>query len=210
MKTLLYNFIYILLISSITILLPVSNKNIVASNIYDDYLILVNKENSLDKNYIPNNLVMINDIDYIIRKNEPILLEETAYRYLNLLFSDAESHELSLTVFSGYRSYEKQKKLWNNNPDEYYVAKPGFSEHQTGLCVDISTRNTGLTINFKYTKEYIFLKENAYKYGFILRYPENKEVITGYNFEPWHYRFVGVENAKEIYNKKISLEEYLS
>lgn len=210
MKTLLYNFIYILLISSITILLPVSNKNIIASNIYDDYLILVNKENSLDKNYIPNNLVMINDIDYIIRKNEPILLEETAYRYLNLLFSDAESHELSLTVFSGYRSYEKQKKLWNNNPDEYYVAKPGFSEHQTGLCVDISTRNTGLTINFKYTKEYIFLKENAYKYGFILRYPENKEVITGYNFEPWHYRFVGVENAKEIYNKKISLEEYLS
>ena len=134
---------------------------------------------------------------------------EVYYNYL-LLYNEAFENDLELTIFSGYRSFEKQEKIWSNNPNENYVAKPGYSEHQTGLAIDVSRKDIGLTKNFKNTKEYQYLKNNAYKYGFIIRYPEDKEYITGYLFEPWHLRYVGEDIAKEIYEHNLTLEEYLS
>ena len=93
-----------------------------------------------------------------------------------------------------------------------YSAKPGESEHQTGLCVDFITSTMGseLTVEFANTEAFVWLSENAYRFGFILRYPEGKESITGYTYEPWHYRFVGREAATDIYFGNLTLEEYLN
>ena len=88
-------------------------------------------------------------------------------------------------------------------------AKPGHSEHQTGLAVDIMGSNNDYNL-FAESKEFEWMKNNAYKYGFILRYPEHKENITGFKYEPWHYRYVGKDVAKYIYENKLSLEEYFS
>ena len=128
---------------------------------------------------------------------------------------------------SAYRSYERQKELF----DDYILSKmstlsmsyeeaknevlktsalPGHSEHQTGLCVDFVQGTTSLTNDFQYTTAFSWLKENAHKFGFILRYPENKESITGYNYEPWHYRFVGRTVASRIYEANICFEEYVA
>lgn len=176
----------------------------------DEFLILVNKDHPLNKEYIPNNLITIHTVDFIKREGETMLLNNQAFmNYLNL-YQDAIENNLDLTIFSTYRTYKKQQQLWDNNPNENYVAKPGQSEHQTGLAIDISRRDIGLTTNFMYTKEYQFLINNAYKYGFICRYPKDKEIITGYLFEPWHFRYVGIENAKKIYVDNLTLEEYLS
>ncbi len=93
-----------------------------------------------------------------------------------------------------------------------YSAKPGQSEHQTGLCIDFitSTMDDKLTVQFEETEAFAWLSENAYRFGFILRYPEGKEKITGYTYEPWHYRFVGREAATNMYFADLTLEEYLS
>lgn len=176
----------------------------------NNYLLLVNKDHPLCENFIPSNLVIIEKVDYIKRENELMLINEEALYYYNLLYADATKNNLHLTVFSAYRSYEKQNTLWNNNPNENYVARPGQSEHQTGLAIDISRRDIGLITNFMYTDEYIFLSNNAHKFGFINRYPLDKEIITGYMFEPWHYRFVGIDVATKIFQNKITLEEYLA
>ena len=92
-----------------------------------------------------------------------------------------------------------------------YSAKPGESEHQTGLCVDlISTDHPSLDVAFADNPAYAWLVENAHQFGFILRYPEGKEGVTGYSYEPWHYRFVGAQAASEIHEKGLTLEEYLN
>ena len=176
----------------------------------NEYLILVNKEHPLNNDYIPNNLVKVENVDYIQRENETMLINEETFYYYMLLYKDALKNDLDLTIFSAYRSYEKQNKIWQNNPNENYVARPGQSEHQTGLAIDISRRDIGLTSNFMFTNEYLYLKNNAHRFGFINRYPMDKEIITGYLFEPWHYRFVGVDIATEIYLNNITLEEYLA
>ena len=87
-------------------------------------------------------------------------------------------------------------------------ARKGHSEHQTGLAVDVEGENKDYDL-FENTKEFDWMNKNAHLYGFILRYPQNKTNITGFKFEPWHYRYVGKEIAKKIYEKKITLEEYL-
>ena len=116
-----------------------------------------------------------------------------------------------------YKLYKNQEDTYNlylktygKKYAESYVTHPGFSEHQTGLAIDISRRDIGLTSNFMFTNEYLYLKNNAHRFGFINRYPMDKEIITGYLFEPWHYRFVGVDIATEIYLNNITLEEYLA
>lgn len=203
----------LLLIYSILIVLSITNNSTHEASTKPDFLILVNKENPLSENYTPNNLVeltTLQKIDFINRLNEPMYINEEVLYYYKLLYNDALSNEIELTIFSAYRSFEKQESLWNKNPDINYLAPPGCSEHQTGLALDISTRNIGLTNNFTNTKEYLFLINNAYKYGFINRYPKGKEIITGYYFEPWHFRYVGIEHSKNIYNRNITLEEYLS
>ena len=113
---------------------------------------------------------------------------------------------------SSYRSYEEQKKTYNTYLKLYgqkyvsnYVALPGFSEHQTGLAVDIASKNNKI---FKNSKEYKWILENSYKYGFILRYTKSNQKITGYEEESWHFRYVGLEIAKYIYENNITYEEY--
>ncbi|UJS27382.1 M15 family metallopeptidase [Macrococcoides canis] len=135
---------------------------------------------------------------------------------LNQMIKDAKKDKQSLVVRSGYRSYQMQDKLYkaykaqDANADAY-SARPGHSEHQTGLAFDIGSVESArdFTISFGDTTEGEWLAQNAHKYGFIIRYPEGKTHITGYQYEPWHVRYVGTKIAQEIFNKKITLEEYL-
>lgn len=180
------------------------------TNASSDYLILVNKNNSISKDYVPKDLVNVTGVDYIKRENEVMKLNKKALECYQLLYNEAKKEGYNLTIFSAYRSYEKQQTLWEARQDENYVAKPGQSEHQTGLSVDISTRDIGITTNFMNSDAYKFLINNAYKYGFIIRYPKDKEDITGYYFEPWHYRYVGIDVSTKIFENKLTLEEYLS
>lgn len=131
---------------------------------------------------------------------------------LNKMFADAKAEKnLDMWVCSGFRSYTVQKNLYNSyvsrdgvkNADRY-SARPGYSEHQTGLAFDINYADS----RFTGTAQAVWLAENAHKYGFILRYPEGKESVTGYMYEPWHYRYIGVENAEKIYASGLTLEEY--
>lgn len=186
---------------------PIVEEN---KNSLDNYLILVNKDHPLEKNYVPSDLVCIHTVDFIKRENETMMLNSTAFISYLSMYEDALKHDLELTIFSAYRSFEKQETLWNNNPNENYVARAGHSEHQTGLAIDISRKDIGLTLNFMETEEYKYLVNNAHLYGFINRYPLDKEMITGYLFEPWHFRYVGIDVATTIYTNNLTLEEYLS
>lgn len=122
-------------------------------------------------------------------------------------------------AFSGYRSYEYQTSLYNRyvNRDgqeaaDRYSARPGYSEHQTGLAFDIGEKGNEdlwLTSEFGETPAGIWLMENAHQFGFILRYPEGKESITGFMYESWHYRYVGIEVASDVFNAQVTLEEHL-
>lgn len=132
--------------------------------------------------------------------------------------SDAAKEGIYLNAFSTYRSYWSQYTLYNSyvsnygqDPTDTFSAKPGFSEHQTGLAFDIGgvDRSLWAEDDFKYTDEAKWLKENCTKYGFILRYPEGKEWITGYMYESWHFRYIGVEHSKNFENSDLTLEEYL-
>ena len=131
---------------------------------------------------------------------------------------DAEAEGIYLNAFSTYRSYWAQARLYNDyvleygqDPTDTFSAKPGFSEHQTGLAFDIGgvDRSLWAEEDFKYTEEAEWLKKNCTKYGFILRYPEGKEWITGYMHESWHFRYIGTEHSKNFENSDLTLEEYL-
>lgn len=172
-------------------------------------IILINPKYYLDKNYVPTNLKEITTLSHIKRDGEIMYLEENCLNALTSLFLSAETLGLKLTIFSGYRPYTKQASLYENAKDKAYVAKPGHSEHQSGLAVDISTLDSGLITNFDKTDVFTFLENNAHKFGFILRYPKNKENITGYKYEPWHYRYVGTPLSTAIYNSSLTLEEYI-
>ena len=172
-----------------------------------DNLLLVNTNYYFEKNYTPTNLVKVTNVDFIKRNNQTMTLEKSTLDNYVMLYNEASKLGLNLTLFSGYRSYSYQENLYNNSTTGF-VAKPGSSEHQSGYAVDVSTKECGLTTNFENTLEFTFLKNNAHKYGFILRYPKNKEDITGYPYEPWHYRYVGNTCAKIIYQENLTLEEY--
>ena len=141
-------------------------------------------------------------------------LDSTVQSQANLMFADAKAVGLNIYLSSGFRSYSTQKTLYNNyvksdgraNADRY-SARPGHSEHQTGLAADINK----ISYTWHTTKDGSWLYNNCYKYGFIIRYTKNGESKTGYKFEPWHIRYVGVDIATKLYNKGnwISLEEYL-
>lgn len=170
--------------------------------------IFINKNYRLEKDYIPNNLVPIT-VNKIMRKGETMQANKNASIALTKLFNDAKKHHIKLTVFSAYRSYYKQELIYQNTIDKSYVALPGHSEHQTGLAFDISTLDAGLSNHFENSIEYLYLNNNAYKFGFIERYPKDKKEITNYPAEPWHYRYVGIDIAKIIYDEKLTLEEYI-
>ncbi len=139
-------------------------------------------------------------------------VDPTANAALQQMFADAAAAGLNMFVRSGFRSYSTQRTLYNNyvkrdgaDAADRYSARAGHSEHQTGLAFDINKANS----SFEGTPEAIWLAENCYKYGFIIRYPQGKEAVTGYIYEPWHVRYLGVETATAVYNSGLCLEEYL-
>ena len=173
-------------------------------------LILVNKYNYLPDNYEIEDLV---DMSIQVSFQGKQIKKEVYEAFYNMSMA-ARKENLKIVANSTYRDYEYQSTLYkrykNNKGQAYadkYAARPGHSEHQTGLSIDVSTLNSSLE-NFHETDEYKWLIENAHKYGFILRYPENKEHLTGYNYESWHYRYVGVDVATQIKNEDITFDEY--
>ena len=184
--------------------------NTINSNTDDDILLIVNKYYQLSSNYIPNLVEM--DDKYNHNKGYR-MMHPTAYAHFKEMVDEAKKDGIILFNVSAYRSYDTQYDLYNeyvknNGKDaaDTFSARAGFSEHQTGLATDINTSSS--KANFENSKEYAWLIENSYKYGFILRYPKNKEYLTGYKYEPWHYRYVGKEVAKYIYEHNITYEEY--
>jgi D-alanyl-D-alanine carboxypeptidase len=172
--------------------------------------ILVNKYLYLDKNYVPNNLEILNET----YSKKGIKLVKSAKAMFEKMYNDAKKEGYVIRIMSSYRSYEYQTYLYNKYKDQYgkkeadkYSARPGFSEHQTGLCIDIDDGKTNYE-NFDKSPSFTWMTNNSYKYGFILRYPKDKEKITGYMYEPWHYRYVGIDIAKFIHDNNITFDEY--
>lgn len=181
----------------------------------NDFMVLVNKTNVLSSDYVPSNLV-IPKIKFNGDVNNKYVVSEVAMA-LEDMFTDAKKENIVLLGVSGYRSYTYQDNLYKNKVRtkgkvyaDKYVALPGSSEHQLGLAMDlVSSEYATLDSGFAKTDAYKWLEDNMQNYGFILRYPEGKEDITGYAFEPWHIRYVGVEAAKDIKGRGVTLEEYL-
>lgn len=174
--------------------------------------ILVNKHNYLKEDYVPENLKNLSST-YALSNMK--MVEEAANAFESLS-KDASKENYKIIAMSTYRSYEYQVDLYNKyvksdgkDAADTYSGRPGNSEHQTGLAVDVYNQTETYT-NFEKTKEYNWMQENAYKYGFILRFPKDKENETGYEFESWHYRYVGKDIAKYIHKHNITLEEYIA
>lgn len=173
-------------------------------------LILVNKFHKLTKTYKPKDIVSISN-QYAYSGHS---IEKEVYGKYKEMWNAAKKQDLTLIATSSFRDYDFQKSLYdqyeNSNGQEWadsVSARPGHSEHQLGLALDIVTHNSTMD-NFDTTDEFKWLKDNAYRYGFILRYPKDKEYITGYAYESWHYRYVGEKVAKEVYDQGITYDEY--
>lgn len=170
---------------------------------------LVNKHYKLDEDFVPDDLV---EFDKKYCNDEVQSGSREAVVAFKNMYEAAKNEGLGLVINSSYRSYQDQENICNTFKDLYgegyvtrYVAKPGFSEHQTGLSFDIGSASSNVFVE---SKEYEWMRENAYKYGFILRFTKSNASITGFRSEPWHYRYVGKKIAKYIYENDISFEEY--
>ncbi len=181
----------------------------------DSNLVLVNKDRKLPDGYEPNDLVYPS-IPLNGAVKEKTRMRSEAAKALEKLFAGASADGYTLTAISAYRSYDRQVTLYNNyiatQGEEWtkaYSAFPGTSEHQTGLSIDVSSPAFGnaLEVEFAETAEGKWLAEHAHDYGFIIRYPENKQDITKYHYEPWHIRYIGKEYATYLYKNDLALEE---
>lgn len=186
--------------------------NVIDITNQDDLLVLVNKYHKLSNDYAPSDLETINSkYQWLGRSNQ---LRHDAKIAFEEMCEAATKDNIYIYAGSGYRSYATQKSLYNRyvNQDgfaaaETYSARASYSEHQTGLAMDIANKSGFIS---KGDKEYDWLVNNSYKYGFILRYPEGKEKITGYMYEEWHYRYLGKDVAKDVYDSKLTYDEYLA
>lgn len=178
-----------------------------------DLLVLTNKTTLIAEDYVPYHLVNL-PVRATMRGMQ---LRKEAADALKLMFDAAEKDGHTLYVKSAYRSYKVQKTMYDNrlekyNKDDGVVAYPGSSDHQTGLAVDILnyawTRQEGMRPEFSKTAEAQWLDANCARFGFILRYMEDKQDVTGIIFEPWHFRYVGNEIAQYIMEKHLTLEEF--
>ena len=233
MKVLVVTLLMIGLVMSLFILVNdqvnQSNNQLIAANkvktnqnksansvVKDELLTLVNFENTIPKDW---------KVD-LVRLNNGQSVDRRIYDDLIAMLQAAKSEGLNPLICSSYRTNEKQEQLYQNKVSEYlsqgyskveasdkaafWVARPGTSEHQLGLAVDIvSTKNQRLDRSQENTVEQRWLIQNSWKYGFVLRYPTNKNSITGVGYEPWHYRYVGKEHAKKINELGVCLEEYV-
>ncbi len=193
--------------------------------------LLVNKNNPLGAQYAPEGLFSLNEMGCPVAAGREFSLDPIAAEALLKMLTDMHN-ELDeadgIVVTSAYRSYEYQSKIFEKYTTDLMTnygltrdeavaellktsARPGESEHQSALCVDLIEKGKiNLDVKFEESKAFEWLSANAYKYGFILRYPKDKTDLTGYDYEPWHYRFVGIDAARVIYEDKICLEEYLA
>lgn len=174
---------------------------------YKSVTAIVNKYYNLNKDVEFDDLINL-DLKYA---NDNQKIRSIAYEPLINMIENANKENIMLKVISSYRTYDRQEFLFNNSVNKnglehalLYSAKPGHSEHQLGLAVDFNLTET----SFEDSNEYEWLKNNAYKYGFIERYKKGKEDITGYAYEPWHYRYVGIDIATKMYEEDITFEEY--
>jgi D-alanyl-D-alanine carboxypeptidase len=177
-----------------------------------DTLMLVNKYYYLGKDDYCGELVTM---EKAYDNKSGSKLNSVAYEAFKKLVDAAEKEGYHIRNNSAYRSYETQASLYNSYKNsnglswaDKWSARPGNSEHQTGLSLDVGVKSEYSLGQFESSKEFTWMKENAHLYGFILRYPKGKEAITGYDYEPWHYRYVGVEAATYIYENDITFDEY--
>ncbi len=171
-------------------------------------ILIVNTENRLNADYVPDDLVNLYQMRHSFRlASSEIYLTRECYKAMEEMFAAAEDADMNgYTVTSGYRDYNRQAEIYAES-EPGYAQEPGASEHQTGLAFDVTVETAN---GFENTPQYGWLMENAHKYGFIQRYPANKSHITGIAYEPWHYRYVGVKLAKQMKKSGMCLEEYLA
>ncbi|QUH32036.1 M15 family metallopeptidase [Vallitalea guaymasensis] len=182
-----------------------------------DIHVLVNKQRNLPSNYVPDDLIKP-DIKFSFTHEDPKrYLREEAAHALERLVAQAKEEGIEIVGVSGYRSYKRQETIFNYNVNKRgyeaankVSAKPGQSEHQTGLAIDVSCAGVNYKLQERLgeLKEGKWLAENAHKFGFIIRYELGKEDITGYQYEPWHIRYLGEDLATDVYEKGLTYEEY--
>lgn len=186
---------------------------------------IVNEGGYIEGQKLPNNPTFVKGV-LVVNKKNPLPanyapgVEREAETALNTMFTAAKVNSFDLTAFSTFRSFEYQQQLYEKyvkkdgqSAADRYSARPGYSEHQSGLAFDIGEigrEELWLTEAFGESEAGKWLHENAHEYGFILRYPKGSEAITGYMYESWHFRYVGIKLATEIYTQKVTLEEYLN
>lgn len=183
----------------------------------DSVTVLVNRQYRMSADYIPADLVVPNVRFSFYGTYEKSYVRQVTADALEKLFAAAEKKNVILKAVSGYRSYARQKEIYDRNVNsrgksatDLVSAKPGSSEHQTGLTIDVSSEAVGCALeeSFGDTSDGKWLAKNCHNYGFIIRYPEDKTKITGYSYEPWHIRYVGRKLATYLYKKNMTLEEY--
>lgn len=183
----------------------------------DSTLVLANKQRNLPSDYEPRDLVIPNVAFSFAGDSPKKKLRKEAAAALESLFGAAKKDKIDLKVVSGYRSFAMQKSLFAYYASKLseaeaarFSARPGQSEHQTGLSLDVSSASVGYGLEERYgeTKEGKWLVAHTAEHGFIIRYPKSKEKVTGYIYEPWHIRYVGMDVAKQVMDKGITLEEF--
>lgn len=175
---------------------------------YIDGVLIANKTYALPQDFIPTNPDQPVNAD-----RSSTCLDKTLMSAWKIMLKDATAKGLNIYISSGYRSYNYQVNVYNRYVKsdgaavaDTYSSRPGNSEHQTGLCFDLNT----IEDSFQYTNEGKWVNDNCYKYGFCIRFPKGKDSATGYQYESWHLRYVGVDLATKLYNNGdwLSLEEY--
>ncbi|MBR6697042.1 MAG: M15 family metallopeptidase [Lachnospiraceae bacterium] len=180
--------------------------------------VLIDKKHPLSPNFIPAHLVNV-DIPFLCEKNdEKRKMYKPAAKAMQKMYKQAKQEGLQIYGISAYRSYERQAEIFNEslatNGYDYTIssiARPGCSEHQSGLAIDVSSPLCSFKLDdsFRRTPEYLWLSKYCHKFGFIIRYPYGSQHITGFRAEPWHLRYVGEKTSTIVYSERITLEEYL-
>ena len=183
-------------------------EDMVATDVSKNYLMIVNKYYYLTGEFEPDDLETISN--GCNGGGNPTLRHDARVQFENLC-NDAKKLGLNIHSVSAYRSYATQVRVYNSKVQnrgqavaDTISARPGNSEHQTGLTLDVNQTSS----EFAKTNEYTWLQNNAYKYGFIERYPKDDVKITGYDWEPWHYRYIGIEEATKLHEEGITFDEY--
>lgn len=180
----------------------------VESTRYKGEILLVNAEHRLSEDYVPEALVNLYEQRHSFRlASSEIYLTRETYEAMERMFAAAEADNVNgFIVTSGYRDYQRQAEIYAES-EPGLAQEPGASEHQTGMAFDVTTEtNEG----FESTEQYAWLRAHAHEYGFIQRYPANKADETGISYEPWHYRYVGVEAATRIREADMTLEAFIA